>query len=211
MQNALITFVKTPIQGRVKTRLQPHLSPDKIIDIYKTFVTEIISKCDRLKGMDKFLGCYPTTDNDFLKHLVKTYNLRSFLQRGNDLGEKIINAFKDYLKKGYANVVIIGSDSPTLPTSYIEEAFKELKKNDFVIGPCCDGGLYLVGAKKQIIPEIFQDIPWDTAEVLNKMLKRLDSLDIKSSVLPFWYDVDTVESLRFMENHRSYLNKKPKV
>jgi len=211
MKNALITFVKTPIQGRVKTRLQPFLPPDKIVDIYKTFVSEIISNCASLKGIDRFLGCYPTADNDFLKHLAKTYNLKSFLQKGNDLGEKIINAFKDYLGKGYTNVVIIGSDSPTLPKSYIEDAFIELKKNDFVLGPCCDGGIYLVGVRKQIVPEIFHDIPWDTAEVLNKMLKRLDSLDIKFSMLHFWYDVDTVESLRFMENHRLYLNKKPKV
>jgi len=211
MKSALITFVKTPILGKVKTRLQPFLSPDKIVDIYKSFVTETISNCASLKGIDKFLGCYPTMDNDFLKHLIKTYNLKSFLQRGNDLGEKIINAFNDYLKKGYTNVVIIGSDSPTLPKSYIEDAFIELKKNNFVIGPCCDGGIYLVGVRKQIIPEIFQDVPWDTSEVLNKTLKRLNLLDINFSMLPFWYDVDTVESLRFMETHRSYLNKKQRV
>jgi len=211
MKNALITFVKTPILGKVKTRLQPFIPPNKILEIYKAFVTEIISKCANLKGVDRFLGCYPTIDDDFLKYLIKTYDLKGFLQRGNDLGERIINAFKDYLKKGYTNIVIIGSDSPTLPISYIEEAFIELKKNDFVIGPCCDGGLYLIGARKRIVPEIFQDMPWDTSEVLNKTLKRLNLLDINFSMLPFWYDVDTVESLRFLENHRRYLNKKQRV
>jgi glycosyltransferase A (GT-A) superfamily protein (DUF2064 family) len=87
-------------------------------------------------------------------------------------------------------------------------AFSELRKNDFVLGPCCDGGLYLVGVKRKIIPDIFQDIPWDTSEVLNRTLRNLYSLNIKFSMLPFWYDVDTIDDLRFLENHRQYLNKK---
>jgi rSAM/selenodomain-associated transferase 1 len=207
---ALVIFVKAPLLGRVKTRLEPHLAPDKIVKLYKSFVTEIISKCVHLRGVDKFIGCSPTKDDDFLKGLTVTYNIRSFNQQGKDLGEKIVNAFRDYLKKGYAKVVIIGSDSPTIPVDYIKKAFFELKKNDFVLGPCCDGGLYLVGAKRKIIPSIFHNIPWDTSKVLNKTLKKLNSLGIRFSMLPFWYDVDTIEDLRFLENHLKYLSKKVK-
>jgi len=210
---ALIVFVKAPEIGRVKTRLQPHLAPEKIVDLYKSFIIEIISRCTRLKGIDKFLGCTPTKNDDFLRGLAEKYKLGSFNQRGKDLGEKIVNAFRDYLKKGYTEVVIIGSDSPTIPVDYIKKAFFELKKNDFVLGPCCDGGLYLVGAKKkiiQIIPSIFHNIPWDTSGVLNKALEKLNSLDVRFSMLPFWYDIDTIEDLRFLKNHRKYLNKKVK-
>ena len=208
MKKALIVFVKAPVAGRVKTRLQPNLSPDKIVELYKSFVTEIISKCVRLKEVDKFLGCAPTRDNNFLREITATYRLKSFDQKGKNLGEKIINAFQDHFKKGYKEIVLIGSDSPTMPIEYIKKAFLKLKKNDFVIGPCCDGGLYLVGAKKKIISEIFQDMPWDTSEVLNKTLKKVNSLDIRFSMLPFWYDVDTINDLRFLENHLKYLNKK---
>jgi glycosyltransferase A (GT-A) superfamily protein (DUF2064 family) len=140
--------------------------------------------------------------------MSRDHKMRAFNQRGLDLGGKIINAFKDFLKKGYGEVVIIGSDSPTIPPDYIRMAFSELRKNDFVLGPCCDGGLYLVGAKRKITPDIFQDIPWDTSEVLNRTLRNLYSLNIKFSMLHFWYDVDTIDDLRFLENHRQYLNKK---
>ena len=204
---ALIVFVKTPVKGNVKTRLQPDLAEEKIVELYKSFITEIISKCLRLKGMDMFVGCAPTKNNDFLKKLSLTYNIKTFNQRGSNLGEKIVNAFRDYFKKGYKEIVLIGSDSPTIPTAYIKEAFSELKRNDFVLGPCCDGGLYLIGAKKRVIPEIFQNITWDTSEVLNEILKRANSLRIDFSLIPFWYDVDTIEDLKFLENHRKYLNK----
>ncbi len=206
---ALIVFVKAPIPGRVKTRLQPHLAPGKIVELYKSFVTGIISRCVRLKGIDKFLGCYPTKDNDFFRGLSETYKIKCFNQRGKDLGDKLVNAFKDCFKKGYAEVVIIGSDSPSIPTDYIKKAFLKLKKNDFVLGPCCDGGYYLVGAKK-VIPKIFHNIPWGTDKVLNKTLGELNSLNIRFSLLPFWYDIDTIEDLRFFKNHLKYLDKKVK-
>lgn len=206
---ALIVFVKAPIPGRVKTRLQPHLAPGKIVELYKSFVTGIISRCVRLKGIDKFLGCYPAKDNDFFRGLAKTYKIQCFNQRGKNLGDKLVNAFKDCFKKGYTEVVIIGSDSPSIPTGYIKKAFLKLKKNDFVLGPCCDGGYYLVGAKKAI-PKIFHNIPWGTDKVLNKTLEELNSLNIRFSLLPFWYDIDTIEDLRFFKNHLKYLDKKVK-
>ncbi len=205
VKKALIVFVKAPVPGMVKTRLQPHLAPDKIVKLYKSFVTEIISRGVKLKGVDKFLGCAPTRNNDFLRQVTKTYKLKIFDQSGKNLGEKIVNAFQDYFKKGYSEIVLIGSDSPTMPIEYMKKAFLELKENDFVIGPCCDGGLYLIGAKKKIIPNIFHNIPWDTGEVLNRVLEKINSSGIKFSMLPFWYDVDTIEDLKFLENHRKYL------
>jgi hypothetical protein len=206
MQRALIVFVKAPVLGKVKTRLEPHLSPVRILELYKSFVREIITKCVSLRGVDKFLGCYPTEDDDFLKELTKTYKIKSFNQKGNDLGERIINAFRDHFKQGYSKVVIIGSDSPTIPVEYIRQAFRELDGKDLVLGPCCDGGYYLVGAKK-VFNKVFQGIPWDTEKVLIKTLERLDSLKVRFSLLPFWYDVDTIEDLRFLKRHLKYLNK----
>jgi rSAM/selenodomain-associated transferase 1 len=208
MKKALIVFVKAPIPGKVKTRLQPCVAPERIIEIYKSFITETLDKCAQLKGVNKFVGCSPSKEDDYLQAVARVRKMKTFNQRGLSLGEKIVNALRDYLKKGYSDIVLIGSDSPTIPPDYITKAFAELRKNDFVLGPCCDGGLYLVGARKKVIPEIFQDIPWDTSEVLNKTLRNLFSLDIKFSMLPFWYDVDTIDDLRFLENHRQYLNNK---
>jgi len=206
MKKALIIFVKTPVAGKVKTRLQPHLSTVKILKLYKSFVSEIMDRCATLRGVDKFLGCAPAKEDDFLLGLSKTYKLEGFNQKGKDLGEKLINAFKEHFRRGYTKVVIIGSDSPTIPVDFIKQAFKKLDKKDFVVGPCCDGGYYLVGAKK-MFNKVFRGIPWDSSEVLNKTLDKLDSLDVKFSLLPFWYDVDTIDDLRFFKKHLRYLSK----
>ncbi|MBI5194711.1 MAG: TIGR04282 family arsenosugar biosynthesis glycosyltransferase [Nitrospirae bacterium] len=203
---ALIIFAKTPIPGKVKTRLQPDISPEEGLKIYKSFVREIAGRCSKLKGVDKFLGCAPTKDDDFLKGLAATHWFEMFNQRGKDLGARILNAFKDHFKKGYKKVIIIGTDSPTIPVKFIKKAFSELDKNDFVLGPCCDGGYYLIGARK-VFPKVFDNIPWDTSEVLIKTIDRLDASRIKFFLLPFWYDVDTIKDLRFFKKHLKYLGK----
>ena len=207
MKKALIVFVKAPVQGKVKTRLQPCIAPERIVEIYKSFMNEILAKCARLKGISKYMGCTPTKNDDFLKTMGKTYRMRLFAQRGKDLRERIFNAFRDHFKKGYTEVVLIGSDSPTIPVDYIEMAFTELKKNDFVVGPCFDQGLYLIGARKKKVDEIFSNIRLDTGEDVNTILRIMNSMDIRFSMLPFWYDIDTIDDLRFLENHRIYLNK----
>ncbi|GBD97935.1 MAG TPA: glycosyltransferase [Nitrospirae bacterium] len=207
MKKAIITFVKAPLPGTVKTRLQADMGAEKTLEIYKSFVSEVTSQCAGLRGMDKFLGCTPTKNNDFLMQIARKCNMKTFNQRGNDLGKKIVNAFRDHFKKGYTEIVLIGSDSPTIPKEYIRRAFHELKKNDFVFGPCCDGGLYLIGVKNKIEPAIFKNIPWDTAEVLNLTLQNLYNLNIRFSMLPFWYDVDNIDDLKFLRLHLRYLNK----
>ncbi|MBI5739964.1 MAG: TIGR04282 family arsenosugar biosynthesis glycosyltransferase [Nitrospirae bacterium] len=208
MKKALITFVKAPVPGTVKTRLQTDLEPEKVTEIYKAFVTGIVSRCSRLKGVDRLLGCAPSAEHDFLREIAGKYNLKRFDQRGKDLGEKIVHAFQDYFKKGHSSIVLIGSDSPTIPMNYIRKAFTALERHDFVLGPCCDGGLYLIGAKKKITPGIFRDIPWDSSGVLNKTLDNLEPLDVSLFLLPFWYDVDTIAELRFLKKHLRYLNEK---
>jgi len=208
MKKALLTFVKAPVPGTVKTRLQADMGADRTVEIYKAFIRETLFRCSRLRGIDRFLGCAPSKDHSFLKEMSETYAMTTFNQRGSDLGKKIVNAFRDFFKKGYSDVVLIGSDSPTIPADYIKQAFEVLKQKDFVIGPCCDGGMYLVGGRKTIESGVFKNIPWDTAEVLNLMLVNLFSYNIRFSMLPFWYDVDTQDDMKFLELHLKYLNRK---
>lgn len=205
MKKAFIVFARTPEIGRVKTRLMRDLGKEETLRLYKSFVGEIFKRCDSLKGVDKFLGSFPAADDPFFRGLLKQHKFKgAFNQRGADLGEKFINAFNDRFNEEYEKVVIIGSDSPTIPVEYIKKAFQELERHDVVFGPCTDGGYYLVGARK-LYKNIFRGIPWDSSEVLNKTLDKLYAGKIKFSLLPFWYDVDDINNLRFYKRHIKYL------
>ncbi|MGB9080203.1 MAG: DUF2064 domain-containing protein, partial [Desulfuromonadaceae bacterium] len=97
-----------------------------------------------------------------------------------------------------------GSDAPDLPLPYIQEAYRLLatQQTDAVFGPSRDGGYYLLGLR-QVWPQLFADIPWGSASVLELSLAAARDTGLTAVLLPEWQDIDTVEDLRaFQERNR---------
>jgi len=207
MKNALVTFVRAPEKGKVKTRLQKGLGADRTLRVYRQFIADVISTCSQVKGASKFMACAPSDKDAYLRQVAETYKLATFSQLGETLGDKIVNGFKHCFEKGFAKVVIIGSDSPTIPAEFIRKAFQVLAKHEFVVGPCCDGGMYLVGARDRVLPRLFRNIPWDTSDVLNMTLEKLFKYNVDFALLPFWYDVDDITDYQFLKLHLKYMKR----
>ncbi len=202
MSAYLVVFAKDPIPGRVKTRLTPRITPDEAAKLYKAFTLDIISNARKLKrnSVNNVTVAYTPigAEKAFCK-LVKQPT--KFLpQKGKNLGERMKNAFNQSFTEGAKGVVIIGTDSPTLPMSYIQKAFDVLKKIPIVIGPTFDGGYYILGLSKQN-DDIFDDVEWSTSRVFGQTLTRIKSMNMQVYVLPPWYDVDTSEDLEFLKSH----------
>jgi glycosyltransferase A (GT-A) superfamily protein (DUF2064 family) len=89
------------------------------------------------------------------------------------------------------------SDSPTLPAAILQQAFRELDEPgvDVVLGPCEDGGYYLIGLKASC-PALFQGIAWSTSTVVDETLERAHDRGLRVACLPRWYDVDVYEDLQ---------------
>ncbi len=202
MSACLIVFAKDPIPGRVKTRLIPRITPDEAAKLYKAFSLDIISNARKLKRNSVNNVTVAYTPNGAEKAFRKLIEQpTNFLpQKGKNLGERMKNAFKQSFAEGAKRVVIIGSDSPTLPVSYIQKAFDTLKKIPIVIGPTFDGGYYLIGLSG-LNDDIFDGIGWGTSRVFDQTLTRIKSLNTQVYVLPPWYDVDTSEDLEFLRTH----------
>jgi glycosyltransferase A (GT-A) superfamily protein (DUF2064 family) len=97
--------------------------------------------------------------------------------------------------KGADKIILLDSDTPNLPVDHIREGLLRLDESDVVLGPCEDGGYYLIGMRT-FIPEIFREIPWSTPLVTERTLKKVHELGLTVSVLASWYDVDTEKDLR---------------
>jgi rSAM/selenodomain-associated transferase 1 len=111
------------------------------------------------------------------------------LQEGADLGERLAAAFEEGLGGGRPAVLVLGSDSPTLPRGRLREGLDALEGSDLVFGPCPDGGYYLVGARRRV-PEVFRDIPWGGEEVLATSLEAARRAGATVHLLPPHTDVD---------------------
>jgi len=200
VNSALIVFAKAPVPGKVKTRLLCRLTPEEAAGLYKRFVratldiaSECIGACASL-NIRLFLACSPSVTHPFFREISEQYNIRLVEQRGRDLGERMMNALSDALAEGYRRVVIIGSDSPTLPADFIARGFVCLRDVDVVIGPAEDGGYYLIGAAGRV-PPIFDGMRWSSSHVLDETIDRLRRNDISYDLLPVWYDIDTPEDI----------------
>ena len=93
---------------------------------------------------------------------------------------------------GYRKVIILASDTPHLPQDFIRSAIARLDETDVVLGPCDDGGYYLIGLRFRA-PALFAGIPWSTSRVLDLTIQRAREAGMTWELLPPGYDIDTWE------------------
>ena len=198
--NGLIVFAKKPLPGRVKTRLQPEITPEMSLEIYRSFVEDTLENISGFPETETWLGCYPEADDPWFRELSARYTLRLFNQEGENLGVRMERAFRKLNDRSIQFKVIIGTDSPHLPAEYISEAFYYLKSYPVVIGPSRDGGYYLLGIAGNL-PPIFDDIKWSTNTVFTSTIRKLEEENIRYHLLPEGFDVDTFKDLLHLKSH----------
>ena len=194
MSEALALFARFPRFGKVKTRLAAAIGDGPALQLYEALLLDVIDRLVLLPvHLFLFLADSSDQENRCLArrhYLQGCISLRS--QVGNDLGQRLWNAYLE-LAETNRRVVFLGADSPTLPASHIEEAYRELHNHPVVLGPVADGGYYLLGLSEPV-PEIFQGIAWGTSQVLAETRARLGGR--RWFELPHWYDVDRAEDLK---------------
>lgn len=191
---ALVVVAKAPLPGLVKTRLYSYLSPAGAAGLYECLLGDIVAKLENYKESDLWLAFTPGDEEYFRRNYSA---LRLLDQRGKDLGERLHHVFVDLFGRGYREIVIADSDSPTVPLSSIDQAYQQLSERgcDLVLGPSEDGGYYLIGLKRAA-EHIFHDIPWSTNRVLHTTLERAGELALRAGLLPPAYDIDIEDDLR---------------
>jgi hypothetical protein len=206
LTDALIIFAKAPEPGQVKTRLSPPLTSDQAAQLHEAFVLDLARATQRLPGLTRWLACSPSAHHPFFLNLARRFRFQLLTQSGDTLGDRMASALRQALEAGATRAVLIGTDVPTLPLQVIADAFRQLRRADLVLGPACDGGYYLVGVARRA-PPIFDEIAWSRPTVLEATLHRIRALRLRCRLLPFWYDVDTVPSLRLLAAHLALLRR----
>lgn len=197
-ERLLLIFTRNPKLGKCKTRLAATIGDQAALDIYMILLRHTAEITKDLNCSKEVHYTEEPETNDLWDKL--TYTKR--LQSGEDLGERMYNAFKSGFQKGYKKIIIIGSDIYDLNSETIEEAFAELENSDFVIGPAADGGYYLLGMKS-ISKEIFINKEWGTNSVLKDTLNNLR--DKKVKLLQIKNDIDIYEDLKDIDVFQTFL------
>lgn len=185
--------------GKVKTRLAKDLGNEKALEIYN-FLLDHSAKFTASVNASKQVYYSDTINKDDIWN-NEIYAKKS--QSGDDLGERMLNAFKDGFADGFEKIIIIGSDMYDIDTKDIDNAFRELENHEYVTGPALDGGYYLFGMKS-LNSKVFKNKQWGTSNVLKDTLKDLKGEDVK--LLDTRNDIDLLEDIKDHPAFKKFIN-----
>jgi rSAM/selenodomain-associated transferase 1 len=200
-------MAKAPQAGRVKTRLTPLLTPEEAMRLSGAFlrdITENLAEAAQAAPIDPYIAYAPAGRADLFNGLLAP-GTRLILADGTGempvavqgFGRCLLHAMQGLFDVGYGAVCVLNSDSPTLPTHYLQQAVTALLApgKRAVLGPAEDGGYYLLGLQR---PEaaLFSNITWSTDSVAAETQRQARSIGLPVLSLPSWYDVDDPAALR---------------
>jgi uncharacterized protein len=194
-RSAVAIMAKAPHPGQVKTRLCPPLTHGEAAALYRCFLLDKIAQVSALQGTTPVIS-YATADAKPAFEALIPPHFWLIPQLGNDLGARLLSTFEQLFHLGFTQVMAVDSDTPTLPTAYLEHALSLIsaRENDVVLGPTEDGGYYLVGLRRPH-RELFEHMPWSTAQVLPETMHRSRQRGLMVACTACWYDVDTPDDL----------------
>jgi rSAM/selenodomain-associated transferase 1 len=190
-----VVIAKAPRPGHSKTRLCPPLDAAQAADLARAFLQDTVDLALRVVGatVTVFHPGDPGAAT-LLRRLVPE-GVAIMAQQSRGLGPGLIEAAARHFTTGAASVLLLDSDSPSLPLAHLDAARAALREHDAVLGPCEDGGYYLLGLRAPQ-PGLFTEIAWSTPAVVAQTRARARALDLSMPLLPCWYDVDDGAALR---------------
>ena len=191
----IMVFAKAPTPGEVKTRLVPALGETAAAELHRQLVerTLFTALAARLGLVE--LWCAPGTNDAFFAACARQHGISLRAQGEGDVGMRMGRALEFALAEG-SPALLIGSDCPALTVEYLREAAAGLSGgNDAVFGPTEDGGYVLIGLARSPSAQLFENIAWGTAAVMQETRARLARLNWRWRELATLWDVDRPEDL----------------
>lgn len=190
-------MTRLPREGRNKTRLIPALGAAGAMHFHNRLARHAIGRASSfcMAAKERHLRvCIEGGTPIEAKTWLGDDSLDCHEQAPGDLGTRMETAARQAFAEGAKKVIIIGTDCPSIDESALTAAEKALDADPLVYIPALDGGYVLIGMS-QLIPEVFENIPWGGEEVLEKSLTAASLAGKKVTLLDPLPDVDLPEDL----------------
>ncbi len=186
----IVVFARAPEPGKVKTRLAGAVGAEGAARLASAFLRDSWASLGAVAWARPVVATTGALDATFA-------DLETWGQGGGDLGERIERMLRRALT-GAPTAFAVGADTPGLPRHLLDEAREALASADAVLGPCDDGGFYLLGLKR--CPEgLLAGLPWSRSDTLQHVRERLEARGLSVAIIAPWFDVDRPEDLARLE------------
>lgn len=205
-QARIVLFAREPVEGRVKTRLEPVLGRQGALAMHCELTRYMIHMVGQSGLAELELSVDGNPDHGWFRQCAA--ELRRYAQQGDHLGERMRRAAKQVLAEREM-VILLGADCVSVDADYLQSALRELEAGtDVVLGPAEDGGYVLLGLRRSDL-SIFDALPWGSAEVLDLTRKKLQAQAIEWKELAPRWDVDRpadIERLSVLPDWEQLIN-----
>lgn len=185
LEPRLVLFTRYPVAGECKTRLIPAVGADGAAAIHRHLTEHVFGLLTKM-DCPVTLAYTGATETAFVRWLGTDATFTA--QAQGDLTQRLM-AFADS-----APVIFFGSDTPSLSAEHVSAAIAGLHTHELVIGPALDGGYYLIGMREPL-PQLLENIPWSTDQVLPETLRRAQQMGIDPLLLEPLSDCDVPADL----------------
>jgi uncharacterized protein len=212
----LVVMARPLRRGAVKTRLATALGEDGALDVYRRLLHGTLDSVGEVTGAALVLAeapaVGPAVEPSENPLDGRDGRWRRVAQHGEGLGERLAGVFADAFAGGAGSVVAVDSDSPALPSEYLEQAFSELEEGlaGLVLGPAADGGYYLIGVSRsawetraEAIAGLLARSPMSSPTLLAHTRTAAEAAGLHVAELPLWVDVDEPADIAVLDRLES--------
>ena len=204
-------FAKFWAPGKVKTRLAATIGEVKAAEVYRAMLDYLVDSLSTV-GDQRTIAFTPLHKlSEFSSVTASAKEAWALIpQSDGSLGDRMTHFFESLFsaeaeKASDLNVILIGSDCPTISPALLGEAFELLRTHDVVLGPTPDGGYYLVAMAGQY-RDVFSGITYSTQSVLEQTTAKMRNDQIKYALLKPLEDIDEFDNL--VSLHKAMLEKR---
>ena len=196
-QPVVLLFVKAPRAGLAETPLAAELGDERAIDIYRAMVERQLREVPPSWQVEVHFTP-PEAEAEIRTWLGASRHY--YPQSDGDLGRRLRKAFGAAFARGATSVIAVAGECPELDRATFQEAAARLARAELVLGPCTDGGYYLLALRRPA-PELFDNIPWHSDQVLATTLARAKLFGLSRELLT------PKDGIRNAKAYRAYLSR----
>jgi rSAM/selenodomain-associated transferase 1 len=197
---ALIVFCREPVAHQAKTRLIGAITPAAASALSDAFIRDALAKAVSVRPSSIVIAASAPNGvehSKYFQRMARRFGAELIDQGDGTLGTRMARSLQPLSSDG---ALLIGTDTPSLPTALLEASLDDLRRNRIVIAPSLDGGYYAIGVRGAM-PPIFTNIRWGSSGVFASTVKRLNRAGLRYALGPAWYDVDRWPDVLLLAAH----------
>ena len=198
--HTIIVLAKSPVSGRVKTRLSPTFTPAEAAALAAAAIRDTFDTVVRV-GPVRMVVAWDGPVVPWIPAAARVVR-----QRGGGLDERLEHVFADVLgpsgdaSGGLTDVIpdrptlLVGMDTPQLRPEHLTADWRGA---DAVLGLSPDGGYWAIGFRRHV-PGAIRGVEMSSERTGAQQLARLRSLGLSVTLLPPLLDVDDPADARIV-------------